>query len=480
MTEQINIEKIEKLVKQSPTTEEKVILDPSDPARSAREFLDRKYTRNGESILVRYQAAFYLWNGSCHRQVADEKVHDEIWLFCEGALCDTKDGPVPFKPNRDKVGNILVGLRARIQLDGIEAPAWINKLEGPNPLECLSCKNGILHVPSRKLLPPTPNFFCMSATDVEYDPNAKAPHFHKWLKEIFKGEDGKHDQMACDTLQEFSGYFLTSDTSQEKILLIVGPRRSGKGTFARAMTRLLGGSASVASPTMSNLSESFGLEPLITRPLAFIADARIGARTDKTTIVERLLSLSGEDAINVNRKHRDAWVGRLRTRIVILTNELPSLSDDSAALAGRFIIINLVQSFYGKEDHKLEGKLTNELAGILNWAIEGYLRLKKRKRFVQPKSSLEALEQIEELGSPLKAFVKACCAIKPAARVDDDVLYQRYRGWCSEQNLKPLTKAWFGRSLNTAVRGLKKVRTRDGDERSWEYVGIGVLKADVL
>ena len=104
---------------------------------------------------------------------------------------------------------------------------------------------------------------------------------------------------------------------------------------------------------MSSLGETFGLEPLITKPAAIISDARIGARSDKSAIVERLLSISGEDTQTITRKHIGAWNGKLPTRFTILTNELPSLSDGSAALAGRLIILMMIKSFYGKEDRAL-------------------------------------------------------------------------------------------------------------------------------
>ena len=55
---------------------------------------------------------------------------------------------------------------------------------------------------------------------------------------------------------------------------------------------------------MSSLSETFGLEPLITKSLAVVSDARIGQRTDKSMITERLLSISGEDQMTVARKFR--------------------------------------------------------------------------------------------------------------------------------------------------------------------------------
>ena len=52
-------------------------------------------------------------------------------------------------------------------------------------------------------------------------------------------------------------------------------------------------------------------------------------------VVERLLSISGEDTLTVDRKYREPWTGQLPTRIVILSNELPRLTDSSGALASR-------------------------------------------------------------------------------------------------------------------------------------------------
>ena len=62
---------------------------------------------------------------------------------------------------------------------------------------------------------------------------------------------------------------------QQKLIALIGPSRSGKGTIAGVLTQLLGG-GNVGNPTMDNLSTNFGLSPLIGKPLAIISDARLG------------------------------------------------------------------------------------------------------------------------------------------------------------------------------------------------------------
>src|SRR6185295_5579784 len=111
-------------------------------------------------------------------------------------------------------------------------------------------------------------------------------------------------------------------------------------------------------------------------------------------ISERLLSVSGEDSLTIDRKFRKAWTGRLTTRFMLLTNELPRLIDASGALAGRFIVLNLQKSFYGWEDPGLTDRLLTELPGILRWALDGYRWLTQRGYFRQPDSAREAIEAL--------------------------------------------------------------------------------------
>ena len=68
------------------------------------------------------------------------------------------------------------------------------------------------------------------------------------------------------------------------------------------------------------------------RITAIVSDARISGRSDAKVVVERLLSISGEDSLTIDRKYKEPWTGRLPTRFLVLTNELPKLTDSSGAL----------------------------------------------------------------------------------------------------------------------------------------------------
>lgn len=252
-------------------------------------------------------------------------------------------------------------------------------------------------------------------------------------------------------LQEIFGLMLTTDTRYQKILLIVGPKRSGKGTVGRVLTAMIGKS-NVANPTMSSMTGEFGLWPLIDKQLAIISDARLGARADANVVAERLLSISGEDGQTINRKNKAFWFGRLYVRFLILTNELPRIPDASGALASRFVVLMLKRSFLGKEDPDLTDKLLTELPGILNWALCGLDRLRKRGKFEMSRSSLDAILQLEDLASPVNAFLREWCdPADPEARENVKVLYDAWRHYCEQHGLRTGNSAVFGRNLH-AVR----------------------------
>jgi putative DNA primase/helicase len=343
-----------------------LVLDPNDPLNSARALRTKKFTINGMLTLWRHRGCFWSWTGSYFARADDETIRTQIWTFLEQAKKLNKASGkkiVPFKPKRANVDEVADALIALCQLDEhIDPPAWLPPHDTTKPPagEFFACGNGLLHLPSGKLHAATPAYFCLNASTVQYEAKAKAPQWAAFLRQLL----GK-DQQAIALLQDWFGYLLTPDTSQQKICGIFGPKRSGKGTLARIMTKLLGAS-SVAGPTMNSLAEGFGLEPLISKSLAIISDVRIGKRTDTSTIVERLLSISGEDRMTVARKFAQAWHGKLPTRFTFLSNELLALTDGSGAFASRLLVVLLTRSFYDEEDPQLTDKLATELSGVLN------------------------------------------------------------------------------------------------------------------
>jgi putative DNA primase/helicase len=324
--------------------------------------------------------------------------------------------------------------------------------------------------PRTAIVTPTQRFFSTHAIDFDFDLDAAVPI--EWLR--FLGSLWGSDSESISTLQQWFGYALTPDTRQQKILGLMGPKRAGNYTIARTLTALVG-PENTAGPTLASLSGDFGLSPLISKPLAIVSDARISKKSDAATIVERLLTISGEGRVTIDRKFIESWTGKLPTRFMLISNELPQLVDSSGALAGRMILLRLTKSFYGVEDLTLFDRIVPELPGILLWSLEGWRQLQTKGRFVQPKSGVHLLESLEELNSPMTAFIRDCCKIDPRAEVETKVLFEKWVEWCGVNGQKrPGTTQWFARDLRAACPELSTYRTdRSGKDMRF-YSGIEV------
>jgi putative DNA primase/helicase len=217
------------------------------------------------------------------------------------------------------------------------------------------------------------------------------------------------------------------------------------------------------------------LWPLVGKTVGIIHDARLSGKADVAAITERLLSISGEDALTVDRKNLPPVTAKLAVRFILLTNELPRLADASGALVSRMVLLRLVKSWYGIEDTALTHRLLAERPGILLWAIAGWQRLQERGHFIQPDAGKELVGELEDLSSPVGAFVRECCILGPAYQVPVADLFSAWKAWCEAKGRKePGTQQGFGRDLLAAVPTLRRLQPRDGQDRYRAYEGIGL------
>jgi putative DNA primase/helicase len=353
-------------------------------------------------------------------------------------------------------------------MEAVEMPAWLDDDDHLPAGEFVACANGLLHIPSRTLFAHDDAYFNRVA--VPFDYQADPPRPARWL--TFLDQLWHDDPDAIKALAEFFGYVISGRIDLHKILLLIGPIRAGKGVLARVLKALVG-RGNYAGPTLASLGTNFGLSPLIGKPLAIVSDARLGG-ANVHQIVERLLSISGEDALDVDIKFKMPWTGTLPTRFVVISNELPRFGDASGAIASRFLVLTLTQSWLGRENPALTDELLTELPGILGWVLDGLERLNARGRFTEPASSRDAIVALADLVSPTSAFVRDRCVVGPMCAVPCDRLYAEWKAWAEDNGHRAGSVQTFGRDLRAVLPGLRTKRPRDGDDRQRWFEGVGL------
>jgi P4 family phage/plasmid primase-like protien len=269
------------------------------------------------------------------------------------------------------------------------------------------------------------------------------------------------------------GYILSGDTRQQKFFNIIGPRRSGKGTINKVLVALLGQHNTVA-PELGELCDTFGLQPWLGKLLASFTDARAPER-NRSAVVSQLLRIVGGDTITVNRKNKEAWNGYLPTRLVIYSNEVLQLTENSNALTGRMVVLKMTKSFFNKEDTDLAHKLEQELGGIFNWAMDGLKRrIARGGHFVQPTSGKEYLDLMAELGNPIGTFVEDALEFDPKAIVRKEDVFACFKHWALKKSMSPGTEQAFKRRFLAATQEnyVMAQQVQIKGERSQVYLGI--------
>lgn len=429
----------------------------ADAAGAARIVLERFFTTDDLPRLVRWRETWY----SYFHNMWSERTEEDITHFVHERLlkCRTVDKEGNLKDFNCKSCNVNEIVIQMAQIVGIPSHMTVPlmRVDGgwiPHSTKGkIVCKGQIVDMLEKRVTSSSYIFIPNGATWVWVDKAKKPTAWFKFLESIL---GDRQDEIKL--LQEWMGYVLSGDTWAQKGLIILGPPRAGKGVIGHIMTHLLGRSM-VASPTLSSMSKDFGLQQLLDKRLCLLSDARLSSRADIMAVVEILLRLVADDAIDVNRKHKSAITTQVGARVMMLSNEMPQLYDSSNAINKRFLVIPLTKSFLGKEDPGLLDRLLPELPAIAHWAADGYIALRKRGRFAEPDSSSAATDEWYNETNQAMAFFDDVCSPSPDDRVLSNDLYAAYRSWCEAGGQKPLDARWMIRKLTAGKSFLRSVKS---------------------
>jgi putative DNA primase/helicase len=451
---------------------------PDRPLEVAYALADER-ERDGVYTLQSWRGGWWEYDGSSWREVEEVRVANwiynrlrNVWYLGPPKKQNT-DGDegqpvlIEWKPTPRKVQDVMhcYGVGVALLDGGMDSGSWIKT--GSRRPGIVATPAGLFDVKTRTTHPAHPGFFSTWALPYSYDPEAGRPAaWVKFLHSIMPGDPG-----GIDMLQEWMGYVISGRTDHQKAMALIGKPRSGKGTILKVMEALVGAENTV-SPTLASMTTQFGLENAVGKALFAIGDARISGQT--STLVERLLSITGEDSITVDRKHRTAWTGRLPGRIMIASNDPLDFRDASGAIGSRFLTVQTPVSFLGREDFGLQGRLMAELPAIMKWALDGLDRLTKRGRFLESETSKAAGVEMHDTGSPVTQFVEAACAVGDgeAFYVPTAVLFGAWEVWRKANGYGQANIRTFGRQLKAAFefRPVKK----GTDVREAGYLGIAL------
>lgn len=318
----------------------------------------------------------------------------------------------------------------------------------------LNVTNGLLDLASGTLHEHSPEFFSTIQSAASYRLGVVPYEWLEFLEEAIPDADERK------RLQQFAGLCLTGDTSPQRALLLVGEGGTGKSTFTRILSTVLGSLATGSA--LENIKDG-----------SFLVGTLVGKRMCVVSELQRNVDwlpfkrITGEDKIAVDVKNKTPYTIKLDAKLIILSNVVPLLGDDAtnSSLMRRFLPVafNVKPA---QPDPFLEGRLTapDELAGVLNWMIDG-LRSLQANTMQFPGDGLSSLtREIVEESNKVIEFLRDRC--EPGGEIKSAELYAAYEDWCFKTRHRPVTSTRFPRDLMAATRHfgkqIEKKRKLDG------------------
>ena len=278
----------------------------------------------------------------------------------------------------------------------------------------------------------------------DYDETADCPMWKKFISEIMADREA-----SINLLQEMTGYILYTDSSLQKCFFLMGNGANGKSVFLNVI-RAVFGEANVSSVEMSSLIEPFQRINLI--------NSLVNISTETSSNVKGAESLFKQivvgDTINGCYKNKDFVNFNPRCVMISACNEYIKSRDTTEGFMRRICFIDFPCKFEGeKADTELEAKLKTELAGIFNWAFEGYKRLRVQKEFTKTPEQLVMMDEFVQITNPVAAFIRECLSDQ-TGQIERTALYQKYVSWCKEAGHEAQSRNKFIQNFRKTIKPL--------------------------
>lgn len=319
----------------------------------------------------------------------------------------------------------------------------------------LHCENGVLEFGDKVTFTGhDPKLMNTQLSPVVYSSDAKCPRWEQFIDEVTQG-----DTELGTYLQKLCGYCLTGRIDQQEIYILYGDGNNGKSVFAEILLNLLGDYGSPArqellmaqsSQHVTDVADLYGRRCVVAQE----TDESCRLRENQVKV------LTGGSVIRARRLYENAWSFKPTHKIMLATNNMPTVRGTDDGIWRRIRIIPFRASFQGREDRGLEGKLIAELPGILNWAIYGY-KLFQLESLNEPPCMSHSRTRFRDDMNTVRQFVDDRCILDEEHRTETGTLYQAYKLYCEQEG----HYAFSARKLHTELTRIGVTSVRSHGER---------------
>lgn len=303
-----------------------------------------------------------------------------------------------------------------------------------------------------------------------YEQSAKCPTWETFLDRVFKS-----DSSLISYIQKMIGYTLTGETKLQNWFFMYGSGRNGKSVFAETLSKLLGDygtkirTESIMSKDYVSGGDTPNPEVAKLRGKRFVLASEV---SDGHKLNEALVKdITGGDTISARFLNQNSFEFSPQCKLWMYGNHKPVVKGTDDGIWRRIKLIPFNVTIPENEvDPLLIDKLTNELPGILNWAIDGLKQLQKDSYLIdEPEIIKKETKSYREEMDIIGLFLKDCdFTFDSSLKYPCKDVYQSYTEYCKENGFYVLSHRRVSDYLKS-----KGVVSEAGTGNQKSYKGLG-------
>jgi P4 family phage/plasmid primase-like protien len=318
----------------------------------------------------------------------------------------------------------------------------------------LAFSNGIYDLNTKTLKPFTPGHPIKETLPVKFDPEAKCETFlNGFLRHILDPQD-------IDLLQRYCSQILLGMNHSQTLLILTGESGWGKSSLMKILGNIIGWNR-VGIIREQFFKDEYELAHYQNKKLLYHPDM-------PTSFLDRpeaslFKQLVGGDPIWADVKGGDERMTlEGNFPVIFACNGKPKihLDSDTDAWLRRIVVLS-----FKKPEHETHlGRMAElimgeERSGIVNWLLEGWVKLwKDKQQLVQTEEQKTRAAKLLLSSESPKAFVAQCLKKEPGSVMGSADLFSHYQEWCREQSIPPSASQAFTQMVRDEIEvslGLK-------------------------
>lgn len=316
---------------------------------------------------------------------------------------------------------------------------------GRDEYNYLNFKNGLFNIKTDKLIEHTHKIFTKNKITHNLISNKKRDMQSKDIKIIdkFFSDITCQDKELEQLLFQIIGYCFYRDNPIHKFFILTGDGRNGKSTLLYLMEKIFN-KRNRTTLKLKDLNDTFLLSDTLNKLVNLGDDISNSHIADSSTIK----NLTSGDSFTFREIYKEPISVQPYTKFIFTANEIPSWSDKTFAFLQRIIIIPFNARFLKEQKDfniNIKKDLTTDLAieYVISKSITA-LKVVLKSGFIEPQVVKKQHEQFEKDNNKVILFLQEK---NIEEKITKNALYERYKTFCIEENVKALGKNKFGREI---------------------------------